>query len=632
MYPTEQNLGQGGPTQLNLDAANQYLFMLEGTPNTVYFYDKTKKIFVPFSSEQGFLAFAGRSPEQAWNNGEVHQISEDVRKQLGVVLGNVWFNDQGELNDPAYINSIGDASGLDGLYGKRKNSDAEKKAADYIGQLFTTFKNSGVISQDTFNKTISDPINLARYVNAWVYGGYNADDIFREVKAKELGMNVKAFDSTKTADEFKKDPSYSTVKYNTQLNPPQNLGLDTRLLESPIFDIPDKAFETIIPVLDKNSPEFKAEAEKIKDAYHDLLIQQLEANTAQTKAVADDNYRIFKDQIEKKYGIALADNASDAWGQISQLTTGMSEKGLGYSGIFNEAQDRLLADRREADQRLRDEQVTTEEAKRREYYLNQATPEQIQKDLTEEEKVRWGLKPTQETLDFINNLKTNYPDLSDSEIQNMKDSLIDVNGNLRSQLYSNLYANRYNYQKQKTLYQEQTLEAQKANETQKAYAPYSTGDTPFSQYQDTITPPTTTPVSNTQPYIYPKTTPNTTTTPSSVQNTPAGPITNWGGVPNQTTQSTPSMQDLSSRYGLYNGTVYAKDTGFGFSKPEEFFQASGVKDFSNVKLDSAYKPTFYKYSDNPTVYNAYNNTPLDYDSYIKSGGNPTFSGIETRKR
>lgn len=586
------------------------------------------------------------------------------------------------------------------LYGSQKNADLERQAADSIGTFFTTLKRAGSISQAAFDTTINNPQNMARYIQGWAYGGYTLDDIFREVKSYDTGQPIKAVDANMTAQQYYATSQYAAIKNNAALNPPLNSTVDPSLWNNPIFAIPGEAFKTLVPVIDVNSPQFKDEASKIQDAYYDLLIQQVEANTTQAKAIADDNYRMFKDQVAKQYGYKLADDAVGAWSQIQQLTQGASANNLLNSGIYNEALDKYLAQRRQTDQRSREAKMTEEEKAKRDYYLNSATPQQIANDLSDAEKKKWGLKPAQELMDFINSLRAKYPDLSDSDIAKLKDSLVDENGNLRSSLYNQLYSNKYNLTQEKTLTQQQTLLNQKLAESEKAYAPYSQAENPFLQYSGsqlntspvptTTTAPTTTTFQGLQmpttsfvkyvktsssPTVYGVTsdgkyvafenpdqflssggdwnniqtvssvptstnyssyTSGTTTTQPTTTSTglqmPSGYTASSPTTTTTTTSPTTTTKDLSGQYGLYNGTVYNLGTGYGYSTPDSFFKDAGITDFSQAKLDTSYQPKFYKYSNDPTVYNAYNNTALDYNSYLLSGGNPQFSGIETRTR
>ena len=607
----------GNPTTARGD---QFFVMLANDPYTVFLYDKNRKVFVPFPSEASFTTFAGMTPEQAGTQIQKLNfgIGSPEQKSWGIVVPDEYgFGDDGHVKNFEYYQNLGDATGLDGRYGKTRNVEMENKAAEYLSVTLKTLVDQGAISQNTLNQYMNDPLRIASYINAWTYGGYNFDDIFRDIKAKELGLsNVKTFDPTKSATEFQKTPDYALAKNNQQLQPPINLSIDPQFFNNPIFAIPDSAFKTLVPVLDRNSPEFKEKASKIQEAYYDVLLQQLDATTAQAKTIADDNYRMFKDQVEKQYGIQLADNASSAWGQVQQLVSGFGEKGLADSGIFNEAQDRLLADRRKSDERLRDQRMTEEEGKKREYYLTKATPAQIQSDLTPEERQRWGLTPTAETLNFVNNIRATYPNLTDDQVKQYKNSFIDENGNLRSQLYQNLYVNKFGgvsasgapvlgVQQSKELQQEKDLLDQTAAATEKAYAPYTRSDNPFIQYEGSVTPPTTTPTTvATNPY------------PTA---TPPQPTTN----PTQQPSAAEVQQALNNP-----GSVYTPSTTPVAPSPTPTPTPKPTPPIGN---------RFYRY-DKPyqgkavqTVYDAATNEALDYNTYINRGGKADFSGIETRK-
>jgi hypothetical protein len=80
---------------------------------------------------------------------------------------------------------------------------------------------------------------------------------------------------------------------------------------------------------------------------------------------------------------------------------------------------------------------------------------------------------------------------------------------------------------------------------------------------------------------------------------PAGPVQNVGPMPTQVAPvktaaprvaATPQIRDLSSQYGLVNGTVYRKSDNFGFSDANPFLKEIGATNFNNLKFDTAYQP------------------------------------------
>ena len=83
---------------------------------------------------------------------------------------------------------------------------------------------------------------------------------------------------------------------------------------------------------------------------------------------------------------------------------------------------------------------------------------------------------------------------------------------------------------------------------------------------------------------------------------PAGPVQNFGPSPTQIAPVQtkapiaaprvvqPQIRDLSSAYGLVNGTVYRKSDNFAFGQAAPFLQEIGAANFDNLKFDTAYQP------------------------------------------
>jgi hypothetical protein len=253
-------------------------------------------------------------------------------------------------------------------------------------------------------------------------------------------------------------------------------------------------------------------------------------------------------------------------------------------------------------------------------------------------------------------LATTYPGITADQIKQIKDSMIDENGNRRSTLYANLFQNRLTQTQAKTTLQEQTVQQQNDAANQKAYAPYTPSDNPFIRDTSTVTnpaaPTTTPPTTTNAPFSYSNNAPgigssengsvSESDVKSALSNPNAASIAGGNSAPSNPGSSstpgisTPGIQDLSSKYGLYKGTVYNLSTGLGYSSPTDFFKESGITDFSQAKLNNSYAPSFYKYdkayngNSAATVYSGATNKPLDYNTYLKSGGTTDFSGVQTR--
>jgi hypothetical protein len=251
------------------------------------------------------------------------------------------------------------------------------------------------------------------------------------------------------------------------------------------------------------------------------MMQKAEANTEQAKAIANNDWEKFKESIDRKYGIQLSDNANSAWGQLQSMFKGYTDAGLGQSGLMNEVMDKYLGDVRKSDQRMREEKATTEESQKRDYLLSSGSQAEIadfvknNPDLAE----KWGMVPSAEIKDWYSqeNLKSLYPDMSDEEISKISNMVIGEDGNYRSSMYQNLYANKYDLGEQKSTYQQEKLYQQKLDEEKKAYAPF-TQTNPLSSYQPSVpeskTPASITPTSAAPIKTNPIVTPSTSVVPA----------------------------------------------------------------------------------------------------------------------
>jgi hypothetical protein len=218
----------------------------------------------------------------------------------------------------------------------------------------------------------------------------------------------------------------------------------------PISKMPDSLTASSNSV-SVDSQEFKDRMAKVNTAMYDIAMQQVNAVTEQQKALADSNWKTFKDNIEKTYGWKLADNASQAYDQVKQLSESYSGRGLLNSGIQNESVDDYLKGIRKQDARNREALTSEEDVKLKERMLATGSSADIQK-MNEEDQakglpreqwrsVQWGLAPSTGIQDqfSIANLMAKYPQLSTEDAQRYRDSVIDENGNYRSTLYQKQY-------------------------------------------------------------------------------------------------------------------------------------------------------------------------------------------------
>ena len=334
-------------------------------------------------------------------------------------------------------------------YGSPENASAESSALMEVNQAHELGTFEKLIDGAYLDKLMADPDTLALWVHAIAYGGYTGEDILRDMKRKEMekngditAKNLMIIDPTKTKAEYYATPegkqALSTVN-SIMPNIKSGAFANSDFLQYGL-NMPDEIFKTLVPLLNKDSQEFKDAVSKIKETYFNLADAQMQAGTEQEKAVADYQYKEFKKQLEEKYGIALNDDATKAWTQIETLGDTFNTRGIEGSGLQNEAVDQTLQMTRKEDQRLRQAKLTDEEAKKAAYYTSSASAAEINA-LTPEEKQKYGLTPSAEVLDkySIATLTAKYPNKPADEIQAIHDSMIDENGNYRSSLYSKKY-------------------------------------------------------------------------------------------------------------------------------------------------------------------------------------------------
>jgi len=487
-----QNVDTSGKP-INTERGNEFIVDFSDDDSSIlYIYNKNNQTYKPAESIEAVSKYFNKTiAETEKLINIIPSSSKDSEEMQGTILPDTYII----KNDGTYIEVPDDvsANGNNNLYGKEKSDPSEEvKVGNLIGTFLTTAKNSGDISQQTFDTITKDSNLMAKYVNATLYGGYSLGDIFRDAKAKELAnngntqyQNFKAFDNNIPSDEWKNTDEGMKSTNDPILSASNMSSVDSSIFDLPLFQISTNAFNTLIPPIDINSPEFKAEMENVAAAYYDIMMQKADATTNQQKAAADYSWNLLKENINKKLGINLSDNAQAAWGQLQEILSGAQQRGISGTGLSQEMVDKQLQNIRRADERIRQENLTDEEMQQRAYLINYGSPEQINAFVASDpEKAKlWGLVPDDETKQFfsLENLRKLYPDLPNDELILYRNMVINDQGNFQSSLYKQLYSEKNDLTKGKKEYQSQTLYNKKLNEEEKAYAPY-TGGNPFSSY------------------------------------------------------------------------------------------------------------------------------------------------------
>jgi len=624
-----------------------FVLMPSSHGKTVYAYDSKAQILIPINSEQAFLSLTGETIQKASADGQILTLSGPP-KGVTTVPDNKGIGDDGNFVDLPYLKSTYGVGNTSTIYGKQEDPTRKTVAAQKLEKFFTMLLSTKAISLSTFDKIVKNEATNSLYVNAVAYGGYNISDIYRDAKAKELGLNVTAISPTMPASEFYKTIGYLTAAQNPSLDVPAGLNLSSALLNSPLFDIPNEAFRPIVPPVDRNSQAFKDAVAAIPSQFHDTLIQMAEADTAEKQQIASQGYQNLKEQIQSTFGFTLSNDAQAAWGQIQQLGNATSEANTLNSGIYNQALDSTLVQQRKSLEYQRTQNTLQTDQRAMSYYTQFATPSEIA-SLTPEQRQKYGLTPSQDLMNYVNNLATLYPGISPVELKAIRDTLIDPNGNMYSGAYRELSNKKYSInndpEKGKKVFQENLYLKRKEEEDRRAMDPYTMPDSPYSgtTQSPTTQPPTTPPSGLQMPTTQPQpqglqmpTTPEynnawTGQTTSTQQPQPPSGLQMPTAQPQPQGVQMPSNTDFSNDYGLHNGTVYNLKSGQGYSDEKSFFNDSKATSFTGIKLNNSYIPAFEKYNDGPTIFNSYTKQPIsNLDSYYKQGGAKDWSNL-TRK-
>lgn len=195
----------------------------------------------------------------------------------------------------------------------------------------------------------------------------------------------------------------------------------------------------LLPSLVPGTPEYQAAMDKLSTAYYDVLQQQMNAQTEQEQQAAEYNWQNLKTTAEKNLNISLSNDAFQAWGQIQNLNSSYGQQNIENSGLKNESIDSYLSQIRQKDAAARTSAQGDDDKNQMAYYKQFATPAQVQAfAAANPDKAKlWGLIPSDDVKNAMNysTLKAKYPNMSDQDIQANIASVLDENGNYRSDLY-----------------------------------------------------------------------------------------------------------------------------------------------------------------------------------------------------
>jgi peptidoglycan hydrolase-like protein with peptidoglycan-binding domain len=488
-----------------------YLMRVKEYPNQVYYLDAKSNLAHPF--DQGaFDEYFGGSQEAAMAAVQDVPLKEFTASGSlsKVTLLTAPYGVNGQGKHPIYNEPT--AGSISQTYGQPKVSQDQLKSTwTLVDSMLGYFKNNDQkqIDKTFLNGIINNQAMMTSYLNAAQYGGYTMNDILRDIKRRELISkgrtdlnNVVPISLTQTKKDFQSSPQFQSAAANSDIAL-FNTGtkeLDTTIMNLPIFQIDPKLYSTLTPTLVKDSPEWKAAMDKIEASAYDLAIQQTTAATESEKAQADDAYKKLQDGVMRKYGIALENSALDAWKQVQGLKTQEAARGLNSnSGLVNEDIDYYLRQVRRNDQINRVDRVTTVEGNENSQLTKYGTPAEVQRSIQEDQAkglpreqwraVRWGLVPSAEVAASYDlaSMKARFPNTPEADLIAARNTVLDENGNYRSDLFAKKAANIQANTTAAQAYKEGKLLDNSVADADKAYKEFS-ASAPFSDVNTPVAP------------------------------------------------------------------------------------------------------------------------------------------------
>lgn len=450
--------------------------------NTIWLADVKSKTLRPFGSVQALEAVYGMPLEQLQSH--INYVGSDAFGQGGVMNGFQPLSSEYSISRDGTGRALDFSSvNLSSRYGQGVNEGGEMKSYQALDGFLSVLKNEdGKITDSQVNSVLNDPNSMAFYISALAYGGYTLSDVYSDMRRKQLGLNnVTPISATQTRRDYQSTADYKAAANNPQLRAPESItGLNSSVLNLPIFSIPDEAFKKLTPLLDPESDAFKDAMDEAASVIYDSQLQMLQANTDQDLSAAKALWERNKGSLEKKLGITLSNDALEAWKQIESFQNTSAENGIYGSGLMNETIDEYLTQQRRRSDLNRSSTMTDKETQDIEFYLKYASPDQLAA-LPADVKEKWGMTPSAETLEYfsMDNLKKLFPDETDEALQRVREQYIDPNGNLYSSLYSKYAQDKYNTQGNYNTWKSQKVMNTALLDEEAAYKPYTQPDSPF---------------------------------------------------------------------------------------------------------------------------------------------------------
>jgi hypothetical protein len=439
------------------------LSFLKFPPNsTVWLANKKTKELYPIMSEQAMRdLYPGN--DLAYQSA-INSINEMTPEEFNMSEWkdyNQMSADYGIYEGGKFKNNLGfSTADIQSAYGKTKNDDANSAGLNALTSFFTLLSQPDSGINNTFlNKIKNDKNLMAFYWTALAYGDYTNDDIYKDIKRRELvdqGQtelnNISVISPTIKADDYIITDQGRLATSLPSLEPPAQIGnISRELWKTTAANLNQEYFNLSDPEkYDPTSSVFKDDLAKMKIEAYDYYERELNAETAEEKAAIDSEWKRYVDDVYRTTGYRLGDNALAAWRQLEKIDKEFNEAGIGQTGLENQAVDEALRDYREQNRQIRESRESEIQTKEEQMARASYSPDQIQK-LNDEDAAKglprsqwrtvlWGLTPAEKMTPekFIAEHRKNYPNttLTDAEIKaQFYDNIYDANGNRRSTLY-----------------------------------------------------------------------------------------------------------------------------------------------------------------------------------------------------
>lgn len=454
----------------------------EGDASTVWLVDGATRTLRPFMSMSAINNYFGSSASQALASIVTMPVTA-LSDSGSLARFRTLDHTSGIQSDGTVLNPSVSVSSLQNHYGNSAPTTEQERLKSRAIEILKSIKMNtdnllanGTLrgfTQQSLNAVFSDSTQLARLINAVAFGGYNGTDITKE--AMRLAMvkdgrtelaNQSLISDTQTRSAYSATEAYRQANALPALAIPGDAA--QRIMAATTR--PEAFQEGVVTDLGN----LKANIDKIGTTYYDLIEQANSATTEREHQMAQTNWDNFRKTLQSSFGITLAKNAVDAWGQIQSLQKTAASGGLAGSGIANEQVDQYLKQVRASDRIARMDKLDREEKQEMAFYTSSASPEQIAALIAQDrssglpnnqwKSVKYGLVPSEELRSkfdveaIFQKLKQDKPDQPDwllrQQAQLTHDSILDRNGNFMSTLYGNLMTKQNDNAANKLLFQQ----------------------------------------------------------------------------------------------------------------------------------------------------------------------------------